>query len=217
MPALTAGYINITIDKKTFTPYESVKDLLYGGFRSDILHPRSCSMAEIKSTLDLIMEKTKGLTLSDEEKADLKRKELEKNVRGLVQRYLDSLIDKKTLHTTLDDMKHGDDATTETVLAHEFLQRLDPLNDNDRLLDIIDFFSDDSISDIRLALDHFQDACGGFKKELGDELCAQLAELGISGSALVPNADGDHRWEEWYEKERLHLIGHLRARFFPES
>jgi hypothetical protein len=38
-------------------------------------------MAEIKSTLDIIMERTKNLTMTDEEKASFRRKEAEGKVR----------------------------------------------------------------------------------------------------------------------------------------
>jgi hypothetical protein len=46
-------------------------------------------MAEIKSTLDLVMEKTKNLNLSNAEKQDQKNKEMESRLRGLVQKYQD--------------------------------------------------------------------------------------------------------------------------------
>ena len=51
-------------------------------------------MAEIKSTLDLIMEKTKGLTLSPEEKEEIRRagvgeksQRLDSKVPGRMDRY----------------------------------------------------------------------------------------------------------------------------------
>ena len=41
-------------------------------------------MAEIKSTMDLIMERTKNLTMTDEEKKKLQLDELRGKVRGWV-------------------------------------------------------------------------------------------------------------------------------------
>ena len=49
-------------------------------------------MAEIKSTLDLVLERTKNLTLTEEEKKSLQRKELEGKIRGWGQKYLDGLM-----------------------------------------------------------------------------------------------------------------------------
>ena len=48
-------------------------------------------MGEIKSTMDIIMEKTKGLTMTEEEKAEYKHKELTGKVRGLIQKFLDGI------------------------------------------------------------------------------------------------------------------------------
>ena len=43
-------------------------------------------MGEIKSTLDLVLEKTKNLTLSSEEKEEQKQKEIEKRIKGMMQK-----------------------------------------------------------------------------------------------------------------------------------
>ena len=54
-------------------------------------------MGEIKSTLDLVMEKTKHLSLSDEEKQSQKKAELEKRVNGLLQKYQDQVLSLEQL------------------------------------------------------------------------------------------------------------------------
>ncbi len=46
-------------------------------------------MGEIKSTLDLVMDKTRHLTLSDEEKQEQKEKEFKKNLKGPTQKFQD--------------------------------------------------------------------------------------------------------------------------------
>ena len=43
-------------------------------------------MAEIKSTLDIIMEKAKKFSVTEEEKQGFKRQELEGKIKGLVQK-----------------------------------------------------------------------------------------------------------------------------------
>ncbi|HUU81562.1 MAG TPA: hypothetical protein VMW90_08945 [Acidobacteriota bacterium] len=54
-------------------------------------------MREIKSTLEIIMEKAKGLTISADEKEAFQKSETEKKVRRLLQRFIDGLIDLKTV------------------------------------------------------------------------------------------------------------------------
>ena len=50
-------------------------------------------MAEIKSTLDIIMEKARDINVSEEEKKAFQRNEFEGKARGLLQKLLDGLLD----------------------------------------------------------------------------------------------------------------------------
>jgi hypothetical protein len=49
-------------------------------------------MGEIKSTMDIIMEKTKSLTMSVEEKTEYKHKEMTGKVRGLINKFLEGVL-----------------------------------------------------------------------------------------------------------------------------
>jgi len=62
-------------------------------------------MGEIKSTLDLVMEKTRHLTLSPEEKDAQTKVEVHKRLKGLVQKYQDNLLRKDGLEKELDILK----------------------------------------------------------------------------------------------------------------
>ena len=54
-------------------------------------------MAEIKSTLDLVMEKTKNLSLSSEERQAQKNQEIESRIRGLLQKFKDRALNSERL------------------------------------------------------------------------------------------------------------------------
>ena len=56
-------------------------------------------MAEIKSTLDLVMEKTKNLSLSDEERQGQKNKEIESRICGLLQKFNDQALNIDNLRS----------------------------------------------------------------------------------------------------------------------
>ena len=49
-------------------------------------------MGEIKSTLDLVMERTRNLTLSDEEKQAHKQMAIASRIKGLLQKMLDGML-----------------------------------------------------------------------------------------------------------------------------
>ncbi len=61
-------------------------------------------MAEIKSTLDLVMEKTRDLVLSREERKAMEREEQMKKVPAAVQRYLEGATSLERLLEELDDL-----------------------------------------------------------------------------------------------------------------
>lgn len=48
-------------------------------------------MGEIKSTLDIVMEKTKHLSMTHEEKLANEKEEVQAAVRGLAQKYNESI------------------------------------------------------------------------------------------------------------------------------
>ena len=89
-------------------------------------------MAEIKSTLDLIMEKTRGLTMTEEEKRELREKDLVGKVRGLVQKYLDGALDMDRFREKAAAL--AGEAVTEfsRILTKEVLSRIEPESDKAR-------------------------------------------------------------------------------------
>ena len=60
-------------------------------------------MAEIKSTLDLVMEKTRHLTLSDEEKQEQKENEFKIKLKGPAQKFQDQTINKRELKKEINN------------------------------------------------------------------------------------------------------------------
>ncbi len=50
-------------------------------------------MAEIKSTLDLVMEKTRNLRFSSQEKREIQMEEARRAFNGLLQKYLDGQLE----------------------------------------------------------------------------------------------------------------------------
>jgi len=65
-------------------------------------------LGEIKSTLDLVFEKTKDLTLSDDEKIRLAREKLEKRVQGLCNKYLDNFFPLSRLQDEMEKIASND-------------------------------------------------------------------------------------------------------------
>jgi len=153
-------------------------------------------MGEIKSTLDLVMEKTKNLSLSDEEKQAQKQKEVESRVRGLLQKYLDGWLDNNQLKIEYESLKKDSGLSDDAVMINEIFGRLDPNVDNRNLLEVI-------AKCCRLDTAALETLLDGCRREHGEAADARMAQLkedlarthAISGSAVVPNLETDAKWQ----------------------
>jgi len=78
-------------------------------------------MAEIRSTLDIIMEKTKNMTMSDKEKAEFKRQTLSGRIKGWVQKHLDNIISLKEITSQISSEREKNPAMLEELLKKELI------------------------------------------------------------------------------------------------
>jgi hypothetical protein len=157
-------------------------------------------MAEIKSTLELIMERTKNLSMSPEEKEENRRQEWLKKARGWIQRFLDDLIslDKvKEEFFTPDPPKEWP-----KILKEELAAGLEPGRDNEKRLLLMETL-------LSIPAVPYRDITASFDRMVNQEeerqknrLIEQWAQKGISGSALIPNLEGDSFWKDFYEQTR---------------
>jgi hypothetical protein len=152
-------------------------------------------MAEIKSTLDIIMEKAAKYTVTEEEKSAFRLRELESRVKGLVGRYTDGLLDLERLKEEVAALDAGALENMTELLRRETLERIEPGERNQALLDILSMVGMDTGAVNRLLQDYEQ------KIEKEEGRCRTLAlerlrERGISGSAVIPNLDGEEAWVE---------------------
>ena len=151
-------------------------------------------MAEIKSTLDIIMEKTKGLTMTEEEKEAFRKKETEGKVRGLLQRFLDGFIDAERLKDGIRSLGEKRYTVAREALFRECVGRMEPGADNTILLDALENAAGLDISPIqKIILDYNQDL-EQQKMDRKQVLQKNLDGLGISGTAVIPNIHADQEW-----------------------
>ena len=151
-------------------------------------------MGEIKSTLDIIMEKTKGLTMSEEEKEAFRKKETAGKVRGLFQRFLDGFIDAERLKDEIGRLGEERYAIAREALIRECMGRMEPGADNTILLDALENAAGLDIAPIqKIILDYNQDL-EQQKVDRKQVLWENLKGLGISGSAVIPNIHADQEW-----------------------
>ena len=151
-------------------------------------------MGEIRSTMDIIMEKAKGLTMTDEEKEAFRKKETEGKVRGLFQRFLDGFIDAERLKDEIGSLGEKRYAVAREALIRECMGRMEPGADNTIFLDALENAAGLDIAPIRkIILDYNQDL-EQQKMDRKQVLRENLEGLGISGTAVIPNIHADQEW-----------------------
>jgi hypothetical protein len=151
-------------------------------------------MGEIKSTLDIIMEKTKGLTVTEEEKETFRKKETEGKVRGLLQRFLDGFIDPERLKNEIGDLGEKRYGMAREALVRECMGLMDPGQDNTRLLNALENAVGLDIAPIQKIIVDYNRDLEQQKTDRQQDLQKNLEGLGISGSAVVPNIHADQEW-----------------------
>jgi hypothetical protein len=160
-------------------------------------------VAEIKSTLDLVMEKTKNLTLSAEEKQAQKQLEIENRMKGLVQKLQDGLFTNSQLKVEYESLKKESDLSDNSLLVREIITRLDPDRDNQILLGALEeccrFDAATIRADLKAYRDDYQRAARKRSAQLKEDLARNHY---ISGSAVLPNLDADEKWQQKAQEMR---------------
>lgn len=163
-------------------------------------------MSEIKSTLDLVMEKTRHLTLSQEEKKAQKQIEVKKRLQGLLQRYQDNLLKKENLKKELDNLKVAYDLDVDEILADLLINSLKLERDNNVFLELLNEMFALNLSGLETILRNFKDAVKSATTKRVGQIKANLSKNRfISGSAVVPNLENDREW--------MSMLGHIMDEF----
>lgn len=158
-------------------------------------------MAEIKSTMDLIMEKTRHLSMTEDEKKEKRQQDARQELRGLIRK-----IENKTIKTTEFEKSYetikstyhdGRAVDVDAMLRDELINRLDLDAGNTARLQLLgQYFNIDTqpffdlFSEYRTTLDQARQKRLTRRKQ-------QLAEdRQISGTAVIPNLAADPDWAQ---------------------
>ncbi len=152
-------------------------------------------MAEIKSTLDIIMERTKNLTMTDEEKASVRRKEAEGKVKGWIQKYQDGAIGLDTLKS---DFKKEVTEYPEVlrILKTQLLDCVKLNGDNGRVLRLLEDILGISTERIENIIQSSNRKMDILRIKRIEGLGEELKERKIYGSSVIPNPNHGGNWQK---------------------
>ena len=162
-------------------------------------------MAKIKSTLDLIMEKTRHLSLNEEERDALEQQQLRQRVQASLVRYLKGERDANYLAHQLDLLPPENREEGKKLSLELLTDRLSPLKDNQRILEAVEKLLGEA------GRERWQKVLGPLQRRFVDDLrqareaaadrCREaLAAAGLKGPALLARVDEkDPTWREEQE------------------
>lgn len=153
-------------------------------------------MAEIKSTLDLIMERTKNLTMTADEKKALQKKEWEGRVKGWVQKYLDGTMHLEELKSHIESSRAKFQYLPD-VIRVEIVQHIHPERNNEPLLQILEEALNIPAEPIADLITKFQDSLNTAMIARSEAIKKTLEQKKVYGSSVIPNVDHDKEWQEY--------------------
>jgi len=161
-------------------------------------------MGEIKSTLDLVLEKTKNLTLSSEEKEEQQQKEIENRIKGMMQKYQDGILPKNRLITDYEILKKEYNMSQNRALITEVTKRIEPDRDNQPLLEVLQECCAIDTATIESIIEDFRKAYLAASQNRMELLKENLAQqYKIAGSAVLPNLEADGQWRQEAREMRV--------------
>ena len=149
-------------------------------------------MGEIKSTLDLVMERTRHLSLSAEEKEEQQREDFAKRLQGFLQQYADGALTTDALWDRMAALEAETGVSDRKLSVAAVIQRIDPGHDNGRWRVLLDRLAPDMGPRLQEILAAYNKDRAALWQTGQEQIRDRLArERAITGSAVVPNPRRD--------------------------
>ena len=151
-------------------------------------------MAEIKSTLDLVMERTKHLKMSQDEKKALDVEETLKRIPGLIRKYVEGAMKDRDFQKEIENCLKVDKDAVKKEVVKELARSLSFKNQEKDLividaLRVIDPGNSVSLVDLENCIRNFYDSRKNLMEDKTSKFLKELERAGIKGSAIIPKVE----------------------------
>jgi len=152
-------------------------------------------MGKIRSTLDIVMGKTKNLSMTQDDRKHIRDRELADLARAMVQKYLDT---KTTLQEVSSELSSSGEerAELEALLKRDLLEHIQIDGDNRRVIDALESLWGVDRDEVARRIE-------ASRSRLDEDMVRQLAALkseleglNIRGSAVIPNITRSREWRD---------------------
>lgn len=161
-------------------------------------------MGEIKSTLELAMEKTKKFAVSEREREEMKEREISRTATSLFHRYRGGHLSLNDLLKQIEKMERKTAAKVKQYLLSQWIDALSLEDEEEKILSGIESLEQRNIDEMKQKFQALVSQYREEKEKVKETVTAQQREMlkadGISGSAIEPNLEGNVHWKEKNEK-----------------
>ena len=161
-------------------------------------------MGEIKSTLELAMERTKKFAISEKEKEEIKQKEVFQKATSLFHRYREGHLPLNNILKEIEKMEKKIAITVKKLFLSQWIDALSLEDDDERIFKGIESLKQQSIKEVKQKFHHLLSQYQGQKEKIKEKVRVQLTEAlkkdDIYGSAVEPKAEGSELWKKETEK-----------------
>jgi hypothetical protein len=151
------------------------------------------------------MERTKKMRVSEEEREEIKRKEIEQKVNSLSNRYIEGHLPLNEILREMEKMDKKTQTAVREILLSQWIEALSLSDEDERLFKGIESLKHRSVDEVKQKHQQLTSQYETEKEHVKVNLRAQLTEIlrkdGIEGSAVEPNIEASSPWKE--AKENL--------------
>jgi Na+/phosphate symporter len=161
-------------------------------------------VGEIKSTLELAMEKTKKFAISETEREEMKKKEVMEKATRLFHQYLEGYLPLNDILKQIERMEKKTAATVKEFLLSQWIDALSLDGEEERILKGVESLGQRNIDEVKQKLRRLVSQYREEKEKVEEKVKTQWREVlkkeGIYGSAVEPKLEGDELWKKENEK-----------------
>jgi len=161
-------------------------------------------VGEIKSTWDIVLEKTKTLEITSKDREQIKRAGLNAKIHAILNRYMDSRGNREYLKDGLEGLREEEREVVKRELLLQFMDSIDLAKDNGKAIAGIETLKGEKVAKVlrklRLLTSEYRSSREKKAREIEEVLRQTLAAMGISGSAVEPSLEGKREWIEAMER-----------------
>ena len=165
---------------------------------------REITMGEVKSTLELVMERTRNMVFTVEEKREQTVESFRQSLNGLLQKYEDTLLTVDGFCRELSALRESSGINDTALVTEEVSRRVDPDGNNTARLALVEAVCGAKRA-IRVAsiLEEYRQKADDLQTRSRERAAARLIERAqVSGSAVIPNLQNDREWMEEHRRLR---------------